>query len=114
MKKGFLSKMLLNGVAIYLTASFVRGVEIRDFLTAIVAALILGIVNALIRPILLLFSLPINLMTLGLFTFVINGIMLLIVASITKGFFISGLAAAIIASIIITVVSSILSFLFLE
>jgi len=114
MKRGFLTKLILNAASIYLTASFVKGVEIRDFVTALVAALILGIVNALIRPIFLLFSLPINLMTLGLFTFVINGLMLLIAASITKGFFIAGLGSAIIASIIISIVSAILSFLFLE
>lgn len=114
MKKSFLSKMFLNAVAIYITASFVKGVEIRDFVTAVVATVILGIANALIRPVLLILSLPINLMTLGLFTFVVNGVMLLITSSVTKGFYVAGLSSAIVASIIISVVSSILSFLFLE
>lgn len=114
MKKGILTKIILNAASIYITASIVKGVEIRGFLAAVVAAAILGLVNALIRPIFLLFSLPINLMTLGLFTFVINGLMLSIVASVTQGFYISNLGSAIVASIIISIVSAILNFLLVE
>ncbi|SHE78045.1 phage holin family protein [Caloramator proteoclasticus] len=114
MKKGILTKIILNAASIYITASIVKGVEIRGFLAAIVAAAILGIVNALIRPIFLLFSLPINLMTLGLFTFVINGLMLSIAASVTQGFYISNFGSAIVASIIISIVSAILNFLLVE
>lgn len=112
-KGGFLARTLINAVSIYITANFIKGVDIRDFGAAIVASVVLGIVNAIIRPLLILFSLPINILTLGLFTFVINGISLLIVSFITSGFFISSLGSAIVASLIISIVSSIISFIVL-
>ncbi|QCX34631.1 phage holin family protein [Caloramator sp. E03] len=106
---GFLARTLINAVAIYITAGFIKGVNISGFGACIVASVVLGIVNAVIRPILVLFSLPINILTLGLFTFVINGISLLIVSMITSGFYISSLGSAIVASLIISIVSSVIS-----
>lgn len=109
-KKGsFLARTLIMAVAIYVTAALVRGVDINGFGAAIVAAVVLALVNALIRPIVVLLSLPVNIITLGLFTFVINGILLLLVSSITIGFHVSGLGAAILASIIISIVNSLIS-----
>ncbi|TDT45660.1 phage holin family protein [Fonticella tunisiensis] len=110
-KNSFLLKTFINSIAIYAAASIIKGVNIEGFIPALVASLVFGIVNALIKPILIIFSLPINIMSLGLFTFVINGISLLIVSGITAGFTISDLGAAILASIIISIVSSIINFL---
>lgn len=112
-KGGFIARVLINSVAIYITALFVKGIDIRSFGAAIGAAIIMGIVNALIRPVLIILSLPINIMTLGLFTFIINGISLLIVSGITSGFYVAGLGAAAFGSIIISIVSSIISFIVL-
>lgn len=76
---------------------------------ALLAAFILGIVNALIRPILIILSLPIQLLTLGLFTFIINGFMLWIVSRVVHGFYISGFWPAVLASILLSIGSSIIS-----
>jgi putative membrane protein len=108
-KGGFIARTIINAVAIYITASFLHGISINGFGAAIVAAVILGVVNALIRPILIILSLPINILSLGLFTLVINGILLKAVASITNGFTVTGFGTAIIASLIITILSSIIS-----
>ncbi|SKA93402.1 putative membrane protein [Caloramator quimbayensis] len=110
-KEGFITRTLINAVAIYITAGFVKGVNISGFGAAIVASVVLGLVNAVIRPILILLSLPINIITLGLFTFIINGVSLLFVSTATSGFYISSLSSAVIASFIISIISSIISFL---
>jgi putative membrane protein len=75
------------------------------------AALLLGILNALIRPILIILTLPINILTLGLFTFIINGVMLWFVSFIIKGFLIQGFWAAVIGALIISIVSWLINWL---
>ncbi|MCX7884880.1 MAG: phage holin family protein [Caloramator sp.] len=109
-KEGFLTRTLINAVSIYITAGIVKGVNISGFGAAIVASVVLGFVNAVISPILKFLSLPINILTLGLFTFIINGVSVLIVSAATSGFYVSNLGSAIIASIIISIISSIISF----
>jgi putative membrane protein len=109
-KKGsFLARTLIMAVAIYVTAAIVKGVDISGFGAAVVASVLLALVNALIKPVAVLLSLPVNILTFGLFTFVINGILLLLVSSFTIGFYVSGLWAAIIASVIISVVNALIS-----
>lgn len=112
-KGGFIARTIINAVAIYLTASFLHGIVLSGFGAAIVAAVVLGVVNALIRPVLIILSLPINIMSLGLFTLVINGVLLKAVSAVTTGFAIDGFFTAILASIIITISSSIISFVVL-
>lgn len=108
-KNSFLTRLIINAIAIYFTAEIVKGVDITGFGAAVVASFILGIVNTIIKPILVVFTLPINIFTLGLFTFVINGIALMIVSDVTKGFYISSIGSAVVASIIISIISSILN-----
>ncbi|MGE5574344.1 MAG: phage holin family protein [Bacteroidota bacterium] len=109
---GFLTRCLINAV-ILLLLPFIMGpaVEVTGVIPALVAAFVLGIVNALIRPVLIILSLPIQVLTLGLFTFIINGLMLWIVAKLVGGFHIAGFWPAVLASILLSVGSSILSFL---
>ncbi|MDI7247635.1 MAG: phage holin family protein [Bacillota bacterium] len=109
---GFLTRWLINAV-ILLLLPFVMGpaVEVTGVIPALVAAFVLGIVNALIRPVLIILSLPIQVLTLGLFTFIINGLMLWLVARLVGGFYIAGFWPAVLASILLSVGSSILSFL---
>ncbi len=83
-------RWLLGAVALMLVAYFVPGIVVGSFYAALVAALILGLINALVRPFLLLLTLPINILTLGLFTLVINALMFLLASSIVKGFFVAG------------------------
>jgi len=102
---GLFVRWLLNAVALVVAAYLLDGIQIGSFGTALVAALVLGIVNAIIRPVFLLLTLPLNLLTLGLFTFVINGIMLMLAASLVGGFHIDGFFAALIGSVILSVTS---------
>ena len=104
----FLARWLISAVSIYIVAYLSIGVNVSSFKTTIVAAAILGIINTIIRPILIVLTLPINIVTLGLFTFVIYGITLIITASIVNGFYVENVFAAIVASILISIVNMIL------
>ena len=97
-----------RGALVLLALPYVLpGVQIAGFGRALVAALVLGLINALIRPIVLLLTLPINLLTLGLFTLVVNGVVLMIVAAVTA-LNVAGFGAAIVGALILTVISWVL------
>lgn len=100
-----LVRWLLNAITLIAIAYYLPGVEVAGFYAALITALILGLVNAIIRPVLLLLTLPINLLTLGLFTFVINGLMFWFVASIVEGFDVADFHAAFLGALILTLVS---------
>lgn len=110
--QGFLLRWLFNAIAIYLTTRIIQGVQLPDFTAAILAALILGIVNAFIRPVVLLFTLPINLLTLGLFTLIVNTFMLYIVAAVVPSFMITGFVSAVVGALLIAIISTLLSHIF--
>lgn len=109
MVPNFLIRWLVNAVALWVAARIVPGIEIKDEVSLIAAALILGLVNALIKPILKLLTLPILLLTLGLFTFVINAAMLLLTswisAQLSIGFVVQDFLAALIGSLVVSLVS---------
>lgn len=102
---GWVKRWILNALALLLTATVIEGIQLRGLLSAFVAAAVLGIVNVVIRPVLIFFTLPINIVTLGLFTFVINGFMLKIVAAVVRGFDVEGFWAAIVGAVILSLVS---------
>jgi putative membrane protein len=81
---------LINAVALMAVAYLLPGVAVSSFVVALVAALVLGLVNAIIKPILILLTLPVTLLTLGLFIFVINGLLFWFVGSFVTGFVVSG------------------------
>lgn len=83
-------RFLLNGVAVMLTAYLLPGVTVKDYLTALIVALVLAIVNVIVKPILVLFTIPITVVTLGLFLLVINALMILLVDYFVDGFFVNG------------------------
>lgn len=103
--------LLLNALALIATAYIVPGVSVDSFQTALLAAIVLGLLNAFIRPILLVLTLPLNIMTLGLFTFVVNAIVLWIVTLVVKGLQIESMLTTILAAIVLSVVSTALSML---
>ena len=105
----FLVRLLLNGIAIIIASFFVPGLHISTPLAALVAGAFLGLVNALVRPILLLLTLPLTLLTLGLFIFVINSACLALAAFLVPGFSIDGFGSAFFGALIVSVVSWILS-----
>jgi putative membrane protein len=92
------------------TAYVIPGVTVRSFMSALWVALLLGIVNMLLRPFLILITLPINILTLGLFTFVINGLIILLVSSVVKGFQVSGFWIAVLFSIVLSIVNYVMNF----
>ncbi len=104
-------RLLVNAVALLVVANFVPGISISSIPAAIVVAIVLGIVNAVLRPILIVISLPLEIVSLGLFTFVINGALFLLVAHLGLGLNVAGLGAAIIGAVALSVVSFLLSFL---
>lgn len=99
---------LVSAVAIAITAYLLPGVQISGFAAALILAVVLGLINAILRPILLLLTLPINVVTLGLFTLVINALLVLLADSIVPGFEVSGFITALIFAVILTLVRGIL------
>lgn len=103
-----LLRWLIYSVAILITAYLLPGVQIDTFTTALVAALVLGILNAVLRPFLLLLTLPINILTLGLFTFVINAAVILLTDGLVDGFSVDNFWWALLFSLILSVISGLL------
>jgi len=97
-------RLIISIGAVLIAAAVVPGIEVAGIFTALVVAIILGLVNITLRPILILLTLPINLITLGLFTFVINASMLLFVAAVVKGFEVSGFTAAFLGALVISLI----------
>ncbi|AOT68668.1 phage holin family protein [Geosporobacter ferrireducens] len=105
----FLMRWFVSALSIYITARLFQNVYVADFATAMIAAVILGGANMVIKPIVFLLTLPINILTLGLFTFVINGIVLKLSAAFVSGFVVSGFLGAILAAVVLSIVHMILS-----
>ena len=106
----FIFRLLIHMVAILIISYLLPGlIRVDGIWAALVAAFLLGIVNAVLRPILIFFTLPITVLTLGLFLLVINGLMLLLVSSLVSGFHVNGFWGAVLGSILISVVSWVLS-----
>ena len=102
----FVLNLLINGFAVFVASYLLSsGVHIDSFLTAVIVSIVLGIVNVLIKPIVLLFTLPINIVTLGLFTFIINGLMVLLVSSFVPGFKVDGFVWAMAFSVVLWAVN---------
>src|SRR6059036_586649 len=99
--KGFLFRLVITGLGLWAAETIVPGVHLDGWGNLVVAALLLGIVNAIIRPIILILTLPLTVLTLGLFILVVNGISLMLVAWILPGFTIAGLVPAILGSIVV-------------
>ena len=100
---------LLNALALLAVAYFVPGIALSNFTAALIAAAVIGLVNMLIKPILLILTLPVTIITLGLFIFVINGILFWLVGNFLDGFDVKTLIAGIIGAIVYSVISWILS-----
>ncbi|MFC1678410.1 phage holin family protein [Patescibacteria group bacterium] len=98
-------RWLLSTITIMLAAYLITGVGVSGFWTALWLALFLGLLNAVIKPILIVITLPINIITLGLFTFVINALIILIASSVIKGFEVDGFWVAMLFSIVVSVIS---------
>ena len=108
----FLARLLLNGVAIIMAAYVLPGLHVSGPLPALVAGIILGFVNAIVRPALFLLTLPLTLVTLGLFIFVLNAICFGLTAWLVPGFSVDGFWWALLGALLVSVVSWILNGIF--
>ena len=107
--KGILVRWLLLAIAIFVAAYMIDGIRVASFMSAVMAAAVLGVLNAFFRPILLILTLPLNILTLGLFTFVINAILLMMASGVISGFSVNGFGTAILGSLLISIVSWLLT-----
>lgn len=107
--KNFLIRLLVNALAVSAAASLIDGIQISGgYAGILVVALVFGLLNAFLKPILVFFSLPFIIVTLGLFALVVNGALLLITARLTDGLSVSGLGAAVLGGIVISIVTMVL------
>jgi|Deesub1362A_J573_1020465.scaffolds.fasta_scaffold00140_15 putative membrane protein len=111
--KGIFTRWIISAISLLLTAALLPGIEV-SILSAFVASAFLGVFNALLRPILLILTLPINILTLGLFTFVINGLMLYLVSGVIKGVEIQGFGWAVIGAALLSLIGWVLHALVTE
>jgi putative membrane protein len=100
---------LINAAALFLVPYLMSSITVESFATALVAALVLGLINTIIRPLLILLTLPATLLTLGLFIFVINGFLFWAVGSFVKGFHVAGFWSAVGGAILYSIISWALS-----
>jgi putative membrane protein len=98
---GFLLRALLAALGLWLATVWVSGVHINNSTTLLLAGLLLGVVNAIVRPIAFILTLPITILTLGLFLFVLNAAMVALVSAMLPGFYLSGFRAALLTAIIV-------------
>ncbi len=99
--------LIISSIVIFGVANVLPGVHVVDFQTAIIVALVLGVINALLKPILLILTLPITILTLGLFSFVINALLILLVSNLIPGFTVEGFLWALIFGIVLSLVNTV-------
>ncbi|KKQ28250.1 MAG: Conserved hypothetical membrane protein [Candidatus Magasanikbacteria bacterium GW2011_GWC2_37_14] len=102
-------RWLINAGTLLLLANYLPGIQVSGWYSALIAALVLGLVNALIRPLFILLTLPVNILTLGLFTLVINALLFWFVGTVVQGFLVVGFWSAFWGALIMSVVSWLVS-----
>ena len=102
---GFLLRAVITAAGLYLATQWVSGVHINDTTTLLIAAVLLGVVNAVVKPIAFILTLPVTILTLGLFLFVLNALMVWLVSWMLPGFHLDGFKAALLTAIIVWIVS---------
>jgi putative membrane protein len=107
----YIVKILINALAVAIAAYVIPQVVLDSFFTAVIVAVALGVINTFIKPIVNIFALPINLLTLGLFSIVINAVFILLVSRFVDGFEVGGFVVAIIFSLVLSLISSLLGIL---
>jgi putative membrane protein len=106
---GILIRIVVNALAIIVAAKVISGIELHGFLSALAAGLVLGLVNALVRPILIFLTFPLTLLTLGLFLLVLNGLCLWLTSALVSGFEIHGFWPAVLGALLVSLVSWLLN-----
>jgi putative membrane protein len=104
----FILKIIISAISIVITAYLLPGVHVKDLFTSLVVAVVLALLNGVIKPILIILTIPVTIVTLGLFLFVINALIILIAGNVIPGFQVDGFWWALLFSIILSLVSSLL------
>ncbi|MDD5043422.1 MAG: phage holin family protein [Patescibacteria group bacterium] len=107
-------RWMIYAAALILAAYLIPGVAVASFYSALIAALILGLINALIRPLVIILTLPINILSLGIFTFIINALMLWLASTMVKGFYIADFGSALWAALLLWIISLAVNWIFKE
>ncbi|WP_048320750.1 phage holin family protein [Crocosphaera watsonii] len=108
----FILTWVITALSLLITAYLIPGITINGFTVAAIATLVMGLINAIVKPILLLFTLPLTVLTLGLFLFVVNAISFSLVSYFTPGFTVNSFLDALFGSIVLSIVSSFLGKIF--
>lgn len=108
----FLLTWLITTVSLLITAHFIPGFTLSSIGAAAIAAIVVGLVNAVVRPVLFWLTLPVTILTLGLFSFVVNALTLWLASSVTPGFKIDGFIPALIGSLVLSIISGLLHTVF--
>ena len=114
MLRNVLIRLLINSAALWVADVIFSGIHFRNFTTLLIAAIIFGLLNALLKPVLIILTLPVNILTLGIFTLVINGLILKITSGLLDGFYLDDFVTAFFAAIFISLVSILLNKLLRE
>ncbi len=101
--------LILNAIAFYVTAYLVPGVTIAGWSALLVVSIVWGILSILVKPVLILLTLPINILTLGLFTFVINALLIMLMSNLVRGFSVASFGTALVAAVVLALVSLVLN-----
>ena len=102
---GIIIRILISAVAVYIASNFIPGITVNSFTTALIVAVVLGLLNAFLKPILVLLTIPITVVTLGLFLLVINVVMVYLADALIAGFGVSGFIAALLFSFVVSIVT---------
>ena len=106
---GFVLRLIVNAAALWVAAQLVPGIVVAGLTPLLLAALVLGLINAVVRPILLVLTLPLTLMTLGLFIFILNAFCLWLTSRIVSGFVVQSFGAALLGALVVSIVSWLLT-----
>jgi putative membrane protein len=103
-----LAKILINTIAVLVVSYILPGIEISSFFDALVVAVVLALLNLLVKPVLVILTLPLTIVTLGIFLLILNGLIVMLAGALVDGFYVSGLFWAIIFSLLVSLVNAIL------
>jgi putative membrane protein len=108
----FVLHIVVTAVLLFVVGRIVPGIEVRDARAALIGALVLGIANAIVRPVLVFLTLPLTILTLGLFLFVVNALMLMLAATLVDGLKVRGFGAALLGSVLLSLLNLAVSIVF--
>ena len=103
-----ITKLLLNAIAVFIIAYFLKGVSVDSYITALIVAIVLSVLNLFVKPVLIVLTLPITIVTLGLFLLIINALIILLADKLIDGFSVSSIWIAVLFSILLSVLQSVL------